>query len=157
MISDSSDDSNGLSISKVPIYGSSVQGLLDYYGYDNIEDCLSNFYFPSTDKEDTIVHTRCVLGLPNVDTWDDILKKHRMRTPGRCADKWMNSKDYGKDNHHVFYSSDDTKGISSKGPSITSIPIDGPSIANPKRIACMSVRSGLGWSGPVLDRCSPLP
>ncbi|GJV73974.1 hypothetical protein Tco_1493969 [Tanacetum coccineum] len=124
-----SDDSNGLSISKVPIYGSSVQGLLDYYGYDNIEDCLSNFYFPSTDKEDTIVHTRCVLGLPNVDTWDDILKKHRMRTPGRCADKWMNSKDYGKDNHHVFYSSDDTKGISSKGPSITSIPIDGPSIA----------------------------
>ncbi|GJT91007.1 hypothetical protein Tco_1079852, partial [Tanacetum coccineum] len=166
MILDSSDDSNGPSISRVPIYGPSVQGLLDYYGYDNIEDYLSDFYFPSTDKEDTIVHTGqdpiyefhsskskakyvlvsqkhnpnvkspiaitgCVLGLPNVDTWDDILKKLRMRTPGRCADKWMNGKDYGKDNHHVFciYSSDDTKGVSSKGPSITSILKEGPSIA----------------------------
>ncbi|GKE96477.1 hypothetical protein Tco_1581332, partial [Tanacetum coccineum] len=83
---------------------------------------LSDFYFPSTDKEDTIVHTgqdpihECnsakskakyvpvsqnqnpnvkspiaitggVLGLPNADTWDDILKKFRTRTPGRCADK----------------------------------------------------------------------
>ncbi|GKC52932.1 hypothetical protein Tco_1075677, partial [Tanacetum coccineum] len=110
--------------------------LLDYYGYDNIEDYLSNFYFPSTDKEDTIVHTGqdpihkchspiskakyvpvsqkhnqnvksptpikgCVLGLLNVDTWDDILKNFRMRTPGRCIDKWMNGKDYGKDNHHI--------------------------------------------------------
>ncbi|GJZ63444.1 hypothetical protein Tco_0619865 [Tanacetum coccineum] len=165
---DSLDDSNGPSISRVPIYGSSVQGLLDYYGYNNIEDYLSDFYFPSTDKEDTIVHTgqdpihechclkskakyvpvsqkhnlnikspiaitRCVLGLPNVDTWDDIFKKLRMRAPGRCADKWMNGKDYGKDNHHVFcicnvHLSDDTKGVSSKGPSITSIPKEGPSI-----------------------------
>ncbi|GKC02136.1 hypothetical protein Tco_0993746 [Tanacetum coccineum] len=150
----------------VSFYGPSVQGLLDNYGYDNIEDYHSDFYFPSTDKEDTIVHTGqdpihechtpkskaiyvlvlkkynpnvkspnaiigCVLGLPNVDTWDDILKQFRMRTPGRCADKWMNGKDYGKDNHHVFciYSSDDSKGVSSKGPSITSIPKEGPSIA----------------------------
>nr|GEW42436.1 hypothetical protein [Tanacetum cinerariifolium] len=71
---------------------------------------------------------------------DDILKKFRMRTPGRCADKWMNGKDYRKDNHHVFciYNvgqmvclnlSDDSKGVSSKGPSITSIPKEGPSIA----------------------------
>ncbi|GJU61408.1 retrovirus-related pol polyprotein from transposon TNT 1-94, partial [Tanacetum coccineum] len=138
---DSSDDSNGPSIPRVPIYGPSVQGLLDYYGYDNIKDYLSDFYFPSTDKEDTIKHNQnvktptlikeCVLGLPNVDTWDDILKNFRMRTPGRCADKWMNGKDYGKDNHHVFciYSSDDSKGVSSKGPSITSIPKEGPSIA----------------------------
>ncbi|GKA70420.1 hypothetical protein Tco_0776559 [Tanacetum coccineum] len=166
VISDSSDDSNGPSIPRVPVYGPSVQGLLDNYGYDNIEDYLSDFYFPSTDKEDTIVHTGqdpihechspkskakyvpvsqkhnpnvksptpikgCVLGLPNVDTWDDILKNFGMRTPGRCADKWMNGKDYGKDNHHVFciYSSDDSKGVSSKGPSITSIPKEGPSIA----------------------------
>nr|GFA19141.1 hypothetical protein [Tanacetum cinerariifolium] len=52
------------------------------------------------------------------------------RTHGRCADMWMNGKDYGKDNHHVFciYSSDDSKGVSSKGPSITSIPKEGPSI-----------------------------
>ncbi|GKC68394.1 hypothetical protein Tco_1100992 [Tanacetum coccineum] len=59
----------------------------------------------------------CVLGLPNVDTCDDILKNFGMRTPGRCADKWMND------------SSDDSKGVSSKGPSITSIPKEGPSIA----------------------------
>ncbi|GJU26502.1 putative reverse transcriptase domain-containing protein [Tanacetum coccineum] len=144
---DSSDDSNGPSISRVPIYGPSVQGLLDYYGYDNIEDYLSDFYFLSTNKEDTIVHTGqdpihechcpkskakyvpvlqkhnpnvkspiaitgCLLGLPNVDTWDDILKKLGMRTPRRCADN-----------------SDETKGVSSKGPSITSIPKEGPSIA----------------------------
>ncbi|GJS52365.1 hypothetical protein Tco_0625727 [Tanacetum coccineum] len=166
VILDSSDDSNGLSIPSVPVYGPSVQGLLDTYGYENYEDYLSDFYFPSTDKEDTIVHTgqdpihechspkskakyvpvshkhkpnvkspnaitRCVLGLPNVDTWDDILNKFGMRTPGRCADNWMNGKDYGKDNHHVFciYSSDDSKGVSSKGPSITSIPKEGPSTA----------------------------
>ncbi|GJW48793.1 putative transposon, En/Spm-like protein [Tanacetum coccineum] len=146
VISDSLDDNNGPSIPRVPVYGPLVQGLLENYGYDNIEDYLSDFYFPSTNKEDTIVHTgqdpihechspkskakyvpvlqkhnpnvkspiaitRCMLGLPNVDTWDDILKKFGMRTHGRCADKWMNGKDYGKDNHHVFciYSSDDSK------------------------------------------------
>ncbi|GKB93094.1 hypothetical protein Tco_0979231, partial [Tanacetum coccineum] len=119
---------------------------MDYYGYDNIEDYLSDFYFLSTNKEDTIVHTGqdpihechcpkskakyvpvlqkhnpnvkspiaitgCLLGLPNVDTWDDILKKLGMRTPRRCADN-----------------SDDNKGVSSKGSSITSIPKEGPSI-----------------------------
>nr|GFA31958.1 hypothetical protein [Tanacetum cinerariifolium]GFA33167.1 hypothetical protein [Tanacetum cinerariifolium] len=82
MISDSSDDSNGPSIPRVPVYGPSG----------------------------------CVLGLPNVDTWDDILKNFRMRTLGRCIDKWKND------------SSNDSKGVSSKGPSITSIPKEGPSI-----------------------------
>ncbi|GKF01157.1 hypothetical protein Tco_0028080 [Tanacetum coccineum] len=57
VISNSSDDSNGPSIPTVPVYGPSVQGLMEKYGYDNIEDYLSDFYFPSTDKEDTIVHT----------------------------------------------------------------------------------------------------
>nr|GFC21142.1 hypothetical protein [Tanacetum cinerariifolium] len=138
MILDNSHDSNGLSIPRVPVYGPSVQGLLDYYGYDNIEDYIPDLYFPNTDKEDTIVHTGqdlihechspmskakyepvsqkhnlnvksptpikgCVLGLPNVDTCDDILKNFRMRTPGRCADKWMNGKEYGKDNHQVLH------------------------------------------------------
>nr|GEW11982.1 hypothetical protein [Tanacetum cinerariifolium] len=56
VISDSSNDSKGPSIPRVPVEGPSVQGLLDWYGYDNIEDYLSDFYFPSTDK-DTIVHT----------------------------------------------------------------------------------------------------
>ncbi|GJW55282.1 hypothetical protein Tco_0099367 [Tanacetum coccineum] len=57
IISDSSDDSKSPSIPREPVYGPSVQGLLDNYGYDNIDDYLSDFYFPSTDKEDTIVHT----------------------------------------------------------------------------------------------------
>ncbi|GJS66382.1 hypothetical protein Tco_0680946 [Tanacetum coccineum] len=57
MILDSSDDSKSPSIPREPVYGPSVQGLLDNYGYDNIDDYLSDFYFPSTDKEDTIVHT----------------------------------------------------------------------------------------------------
>nr|GEX23476.1 hypothetical protein [Tanacetum cinerariifolium] len=147
MISDRSHDSNGLSIPKVPVYGPSVKGLLDYYGYDNIEDYLSDLYFPSTDNEDTVMHTGqdpihechslmpkakyvsvlqkhnpnfksptpfkgCVLGLPNVDTCDDILKNFRMRTPRRCADKWMNGKEYGKDNHQVLHL------IPKEGPSI---------------------------------------
>ncbi|GJZ82786.1 hypothetical protein Tco_0647959 [Tanacetum coccineum] len=166
VISDSLDDSNSPSIPRVPVYGPSVQGLLDTYGYDNIQDYFFYFYFPSTDKEDTIVQTGqdpihechspkskpkyvsvsykhkpnvkspnaitgCVLGLPNVDIWDDIFNKFRMRTPGRCADNWMNGKDYGKDNHHVLciYSSDDNKGVSSKGPSITSISKERPSTA----------------------------
>ncbi|GKE43810.1 hypothetical protein Tco_1471094 [Tanacetum coccineum] len=152
MISDSSDDSNCPSIPRVPIYGPSVQGFLDYYGYENIEDYLFYFYFPSTNKEDTIVHTgqepihechsliskakyvrvlhkhnlnfksptpikRCMLGLPNVDTWDDILKNFGMKKPRRCTNKLIND------------SSNDNKGVSSKGPSITSILKEGPSIA----------------------------
>ncbi|GJV81661.1 hypothetical protein Tco_1517531 [Tanacetum coccineum] len=56
MISDRSDGSKGPSILRVPVEGLSVQGLLDWYGYDNIEEYLSDFYFPRTDK-DTIVHT----------------------------------------------------------------------------------------------------
>nr|GFC91508.1 hypothetical protein [Tanacetum cinerariifolium] len=60
---------------------------------------------------------RCVLGLPNVNTWDDILKILGMMTPGRCTDKWMND------------SSDDSKCVSSKGTSITSTPKEGKSIA----------------------------
>ncbi|GKA72875.1 hypothetical protein Tco_0779091 [Tanacetum coccineum] len=122
MILDNSDDSKSPLIPREPVYGPSVQGLLDNYGYENIDNYLSDFYFPSTDKEDTIVYTgqdpihECnsarskakyvlvsqnhnpnvkspiaitggVLGLPNADTWDDILKKFGTRTHGRCADK----------------------------------------------------------------------
>nr|GEX00597.1 hypothetical protein [Tanacetum cinerariifolium] len=157
VISDSLDDSNGPSIPKVLVYGLSIQGLLEKYGYDNIKDYLSDFYFPSTDKEDSIVHInssydskgvssngpsitsilkegpsitrlskepipkeflacygydivenylpvaenlilkvifkspnpikRCVLRLANVETWDNIVKKYGMRTPGICVDK----------------------------------------------------------------------
>ncbi|GJZ53263.1 RNA-directed DNA polymerase, eukaryota [Tanacetum coccineum] len=53
--SDSSDDDRkGPSKASVPIFeGPSVQGLLDYYGYNDIEEYLSWNYFPSTDKENT--------------------------------------------------------------------------------------------------------
>ncbi|GKA76391.1 hypothetical protein Tco_0782852 [Tanacetum coccineum] len=54
MNSDSSDDRKGPSKASVPIFeGPSVQGLLDHYGYNDIEEYLSWNYFPSTDKDIT--------------------------------------------------------------------------------------------------------
>nr|GEV33135.1 hypothetical protein [Tanacetum cinerariifolium] len=132
--SDSSHDRKGPSKASVPKFeGPSVQGLLDWYGYNTIEEYLSWNYFPSTDKDATdkdvtdkyvtdnnstdkdCIHesnsamskgkyvpilqkhnpkvkshvpvTGCVLGLANVHTWDDILKKFRVRKPESCADK----------------------------------------------------------------------
>ncbi|GJS03907.1 putative reverse transcriptase domain-containing protein [Tanacetum coccineum] len=50
--SDNSDDRKGPSKAIVPIFkGPSVQGLLDHYGYNDIEEYLSWNYFPSTDME----------------------------------------------------------------------------------------------------------
>ncbi|GJZ58132.1 hypothetical protein Tco_0613626 [Tanacetum coccineum] len=50
----SSDDRKGPSKASVPIFeGPSVQGLLDYYGYNDIEEYLSWNYFSSTDKDIT--------------------------------------------------------------------------------------------------------
>ncbi|GJR34110.1 hypothetical protein Tco_1209794 [Tanacetum coccineum] len=52
--SDSSDDRKGPSKASVLIFeGPSVQGLLDNYGYNDIEEYLSWNYFLSTDKENT--------------------------------------------------------------------------------------------------------
>ncbi|GKE83564.1 hypothetical protein Tco_1557306 [Tanacetum coccineum] len=52
--SDSSDDRKGPSKANVPIFeGPLVQGLLYYYGYNDIEEYLSWNYFPSTYKENT--------------------------------------------------------------------------------------------------------
>ncbi|GJV09969.1 hypothetical protein Tco_1351510 [Tanacetum coccineum] len=52
--SDSLDDRKGPSKASVPIFeGPSVQGLLDYYRYNDIEKYLSWNYFPSTDKKNT--------------------------------------------------------------------------------------------------------
>ncbi|GJU88672.1 hypothetical protein Tco_1301095 [Tanacetum coccineum] len=48
------DDIKGPSKASVPIFeGPSVQGLLDHYGYNDIEEYLPWNYFPSTDKENT--------------------------------------------------------------------------------------------------------
>nr|GEV13384.1 hypothetical protein [Tanacetum cinerariifolium] len=88
-------------------------------GQDRIHECHSPKskakYVPVLQKHNPnvkspIAITGCVLGLPNVDTWDDILKKFGMRTPGR-------------------YSSNDSKCVSSKETSITSIPKEGPLIS----------------------------
>ncbi|GJV20907.1 hypothetical protein Tco_1369927 [Tanacetum coccineum] len=50
----SSDDRKRPSKASIPIFeGPSVQGLLDYYGYNDIEEYLSWNYFPSTYKENT--------------------------------------------------------------------------------------------------------
>ncbi|GKC62031.1 hypothetical protein Tco_1089629 [Tanacetum coccineum] len=46
--SDSSDYSKG-----VPEKGPSIQGLLDWYGYNTIKEYLSDTYFPSTYKDTT--------------------------------------------------------------------------------------------------------
>ncbi|GJR90215.1 hypothetical protein Tco_0214226 [Tanacetum coccineum] len=137
--SDSSDDSKGPSIANVPKEGPSIasvskegpstQGLLDWYGYDTVEEYLEKIFFPSTDKDSTdedttdndstdedtinesyspkskgkyvpvsqkhnpkvifkspILIKGCVLGLANVHTWDDILKKFGVRKPESCVD-----------------------------------------------------------------------
>nr|GEW67388.1 hypothetical protein [Tanacetum cinerariifolium] len=50
----SDDDRKGPSKASVPIFeGPSLQRLLDYYGYNDIEKILSWNYFPSTDKDIT--------------------------------------------------------------------------------------------------------
>ncbi|GJY59988.1 hypothetical protein Tco_0459880 [Tanacetum coccineum] len=52
--SDNSDDRKGPSKACVPIFeGPSVQGLLDHYGYNGIEEYYRMNYFPSTDKDIT--------------------------------------------------------------------------------------------------------
>ncbi|GKC28290.1 hypothetical protein Tco_1035584 [Tanacetum coccineum] len=51
--SDSSDDSKGPSIASVPKERPSIQGLLDWYGYDTIKKYLEETFFPSTDKDST--------------------------------------------------------------------------------------------------------
>ncbi|GJT86157.1 hypothetical protein Tco_1067874 [Tanacetum coccineum] len=49
-----SDDRKGPSKASVPKFkGPLVQGLLDWYGYNTIEEYLSWNYFPSTDKDIT--------------------------------------------------------------------------------------------------------
>ncbi|GJR81561.1 hypothetical protein Tco_0152346 [Tanacetum coccineum] len=62
--SDSSDGRKGPSKATVSIFeGPSIQGLLDHYGYNDIEKYLSWNYFPSTDKENTdkdIIDEDCI-------------------------------------------------------------------------------------------------
>ncbi|GJR07342.1 hypothetical protein Tco_0530326 [Tanacetum coccineum] len=43
----------GPSVASVPGEGPSIQGLLDLYGYNTVEEYLSDTYFPSTNKDST--------------------------------------------------------------------------------------------------------
>nr|GEZ97537.1 hypothetical protein [Tanacetum cinerariifolium] len=103
----SDDDRVGPSKESVPIFkGPSVQGFLDYYGYNNIDEYLSWNYFPSTNKENTdkditdkditdkdTTNEACIhecnyaMSKVNVTTWDEIVNKMGVRKSKICADK----------------------------------------------------------------------
>nr|GFB21523.1 hypothetical protein [Tanacetum cinerariifolium] len=63
--------------------------LLEWYGYETVEDYLpvAKKPIPKVIFKSPILIKGCVLGLANVETWDNIVKKFQMRTPKRCADK----------------------------------------------------------------------
>ncbi|GKD09195.1 hypothetical protein Tco_1188880, partial [Tanacetum coccineum] len=99
---DSSDDSKGVSnkgpsITSIPKEGPSIarlskepipKELLEWYGYDIVEDLpVAKKPIPKVIFKIPTLIKECVLGLANVETWDNIGKKFGMRTPGRCADK----------------------------------------------------------------------
>ncbi|GJZ38715.1 hypothetical protein Tco_0585278 [Tanacetum coccineum] len=98
----SSDDSKGVSskgpsITSIPKEGPSIarlskepipKELLAWYGYDIVEDLpVAKKPIPKVIFKSPTPIKGCVLGLANVETWDNIVKKFGMRTPGRCADK----------------------------------------------------------------------
>ncbi|GJX94156.1 hypothetical protein Tco_0348742 [Tanacetum coccineum] len=103
LTSDSSDDNKGVSsegpsITSIPKEGPSIarrskepilKELLEWYGYDTVEDYLpvAKKPIPKVIFKSPIPNKRCVLGLANVETWDNIVKKYRMRTHERCVDK----------------------------------------------------------------------
>ncbi|GJS19348.1 hypothetical protein Tco_0447980 [Tanacetum coccineum] len=84
--------------------GTDKEGTIVHIGQDLIHECHSPKskakYVPVSQKHNPnvkspIAITGCVLGLPNVDTWDDILKKFGMRTLERCADKSKGKRNVG--------------------------------------------------------------
>ncbi|GKE76093.1 hypothetical protein Tco_1542213 [Tanacetum coccineum] len=102
LTSDSSDDNKGVSskgpsITSIPKEGPLIarrskepipKELLAWYGYDIVEDLpVAKKPIPKVIFKSPTPIKGCVLGLDNVETWDNIVKKFGMRTPGRCADK----------------------------------------------------------------------
>ncbi|GJZ49391.1 hypothetical protein Tco_0603581 [Tanacetum coccineum] len=90
--------SKGPSITSIPKEGPSIarlskepipKELLAWYGYDIVEDYLpvAKKPIPKVIFKSPIPIKGCVLGLANVETWDNIVKKFGMRTPGICSDK----------------------------------------------------------------------
>nr|GEY54415.1 hypothetical protein [Tanacetum cinerariifolium] len=78
--SENSDDSKGPSIASVPKEEPSIQGFLDWYGYDTIEEYLKETFFPSTDKdstnEDTIHES---YSLKSKGKYVPVSKKHNLK------------------------------------------------------------------------------
>nr|GEX20948.1 kinesin-like protein KIN12B [Tanacetum cinerariifolium] len=120
LVQDSSDDNKGVSsegpsITSIPKEGPSIarrskepipKELLEWYGYDTIEDLLpvAKKPIPKVIFKSHIPIKGCVLGLANVETWDNIVKKFRMRTPERCVDKSKGKrKSHGKSVHVQNY------------------------------------------------------
>nr|GEV20568.1 hypothetical protein [Tanacetum cinerariifolium] len=99
---DCSDDNKGVSsegpsITSIPKEGSSItrrskepipKELLKWYGYDTVEDYLpiAKKLIPKVIFKIPIPIKGCVLGLASVETWDNIVKKFRIRTPERSDD-----------------------------------------------------------------------
>ncbi|GJZ02138.1 hypothetical protein Tco_0520099 [Tanacetum coccineum] len=85
--SDNSDYNKGVpkegpNVASVPEEGPSIQGLLDWYGYDTVEEYLSDTYFPSTDKDNTdkdstdedTIHESYY---PMSKAWDDSIEENK--------------------------------------------------------------------------------
>nr|GEY68611.1 hypothetical protein [Tanacetum cinerariifolium] len=88
----------GLSITSIPKEGPSIarwskepilKELLEWYGYDTVKDYLpvAKKLIPKVIFKSPIPIKGCVLGLANLETWDNILTKFQMRTPKICVDK----------------------------------------------------------------------
>nr|GEX23316.1 hypothetical protein [Tanacetum cinerariifolium] len=76
----------GPSVASVRDEGSSIQGLLDLYRYNTVEEYLSDTYFPSTDKDSTDEDTIYEANSP-MSKEDEILKKIGVRKPGKGEKK----------------------------------------------------------------------
>ncbi|GKE66832.1 hypothetical protein Tco_1520993, partial [Tanacetum coccineum] len=103
LTSESSDNSKGVSSKGPSITSISKEGpsiarlskepipkeLLEWYEYDIVEDYLSiaKKPIPKVIFKSPIPIMGYMLGLANIETWNNIVKKFGMRTPGRCADK----------------------------------------------------------------------
>nr|GEV99564.1 hypothetical protein [Tanacetum cinerariifolium] len=111
LTSDSLDDNKGVSsegpsITSIPKEGPSIarrskepipKELLEWYGYDTVEDYLpvAKKPIPKVIFKSPIPIKGCVLGLANVETWDNIVKKFRTRTPERYANKSKGKERFG--------------------------------------------------------------
>nr|GEX97498.1 hypothetical protein [Tanacetum cinerariifolium] len=97
LTSDSLDENKrvsikGPSITSIPKQGPSfarqfkepiIKELLEWYGYDTVKDYLpvAKRHIPKVIFKSPIPIKGCVLGLVNVETWDNIVKKFRMKIP----------------------------------------------------------------------------